>query len=145
MTTLVRFCAAILNPIDVRSESRCPEPVKHCPPIDPHPPWVGGTTAGRRRSGGCHRAGEHLPRVEKDLSQAPAAVGVVQQEEIQFAQPQMGLDESLIKVPGIFMQNRYDFVQDLRVSIRGFGGRHNEPAPARDIYAGFTQRNDFGT
>jgi iron complex outermembrane receptor protein len=62
-------------------------------------------------------------RVEKTLESVPAAVGVVQQEAIQFAQPQLGLDESLSKVPGIFMQNRYNFAQDLRVSIRGFGAR----------------------
>ncbi|MEJ2456418.1 MAG: TonB-dependent receptor [Candidatus Thiodiazotropha sp.] len=62
-------------------------------------------------------------RVEKTLDTVPAAVGVVQQEEIQFAQPQLGVDESLTKVPGIFMQNRYNFAQDLRISIRGFGAR----------------------
>jgi iron complex outermembrane receptor protein len=62
-------------------------------------------------------------RVEKSLQEIPAAVGIVQQEEIQFAQPQLGLDESLSKIPGIFMQNRYNFAQDLRVSIRGFGAR----------------------
>jgi iron complex outermembrane receptor protein len=62
-------------------------------------------------------------RVEKPLERVPAAVGIVQQEEIQFTQPQLGLDESLSKVPGIFMQNRYNFAQDLRVSIRGFGAR----------------------
>jgi iron complex outermembrane receptor protein len=62
-------------------------------------------------------------RVEKRLETVPAAVGIVQQEQIQFAQPQLGLDESLNKVPGIFMQNRYNFAQDLRVSIRGFGAR----------------------
>ncbi|MEW8505896.1 MAG: TonB-dependent receptor [Candidatus Thiodiazotropha sp.] len=62
-------------------------------------------------------------RVEKSLQAVPAAIGIVQQEEIQFAEPQLGLDESLSKVPGIFMQNRYNFAQDLRVSIRGFGAR----------------------
>jgi iron complex outermembrane receptor protein len=62
-------------------------------------------------------------RVEKSLEAVPAAVGVVQQEEIQYAEPQLGLDESLSKIPGIFMQNRYNFAQDLRVSIRGFGAR----------------------
>ncbi|MBT2989009.1 MAG: TonB-dependent receptor [Candidatus Thiodiazotropha sp. (ex Ctena orbiculata)] len=62
-------------------------------------------------------------RVEKTLETVPAAVGIVQQEEVQFAEPQLGLDESLSKVPGIFMQNRYNFAQDLRVSIRGFGAR----------------------
>ena len=33
------------------------------------------------------------------------------------------LDEALSRVPGVFMQNRYNFAQDLRVSIRGFGAR----------------------
>jgi iron complex outermembrane recepter protein len=62
-------------------------------------------------------------RVKQDLSKVPAAVSVVQQEEIQYAQQQIGIDESLIKVPGVFMQNRYNFAQDLRISIRGFGAR----------------------
>ncbi|MEJ2592928.1 MAG: TonB-dependent receptor [Candidatus Thiodiazotropha sp.] len=62
-------------------------------------------------------------RVEKDLSKVPAAVSVVDQEQVQYAQQQIGIDESLITVPGVFMQNRYNFAQDLRVSIRGFGAR----------------------
>ncbi|MES9943267.1 MAG: TonB-dependent receptor [Candidatus Thiodiazotropha sp. 6PLUC2] len=62
-------------------------------------------------------------RVEKPLENVPAAVGIVQQQAIQFAQPQLGLDESLTQIPGIFMQNRYNFAQDLRISIRGFGAR----------------------
>ncbi|MEW8628295.1 MAG: TonB-dependent receptor plug domain-containing protein, partial [Candidatus Thiodiazotropha sp.] len=62
-------------------------------------------------------------RVEKPLETVPAAVGIVQQQTIQFAEPQLGLDESLTQIPGIFMQNRYNFAQDLRVSIRGFGAR----------------------
>ena len=33
------------------------------------------------------------------------------------------MDEALSRVPGLFMQNRYNFAQDLRVSIRGFGAR----------------------
>jgi iron complex outermembrane receptor protein len=35
----------------------------------------------------------------------------------------LGLDEALARVPGVFMQNRYNFAQDLRISIRGFGAR----------------------
>ncbi|MBV2123182.1 MAG: TonB-dependent receptor [Candidatus Thiodiazotropha sp. (ex Ctena orbiculata)] len=62
-------------------------------------------------------------RVEKPLETVPATVGIVQQQTIQFAEPQLGLDESLTQIPGIFMQNRYNFAQDLRVSIRGFGAR----------------------
>ena len=39
------------------------------------------------------------------------------------ARQQLALDEALGRVPGLFMQNRYNFAQDLRVSIRGFGAR----------------------
>ncbi len=62
-------------------------------------------------------------RVEKPLVEIPAAVGVVEKEDIQLGRQQIGLDESLMKIPGLFMQNRYNFDQDLRISIRGFGAR----------------------
>ena len=62
-------------------------------------------------------------RVNKSAEKIPASVGSVDEEDIQFATQQIGLDESLIKMPGVFMQNRYNFAQDLRVSIRGFGAR----------------------
>ncbi len=62
-------------------------------------------------------------RVEKDIDEIPAAVSTVGQDEIQLGNEQLGLDESLGGVPGLFMQNRYNFAQDLRASIRGFGAR----------------------
>ena len=37
----------------------------------------------------------------------------------------LGLDESLVVVPGVYVQNRYNLAQDLRISIRGFGTRAN--------------------
>jgi len=64
-------------------------------------------------------------RLETTLDQVPAAVSVVSKDEIQVARQQLGLDESLSRVPGLFMQNRFNFAQDLRVSIRGFGARAN--------------------
>jgi iron complex outermembrane receptor protein len=64
-------------------------------------------------------------RVEKRLNDVPAAVDVVGRDEVQFARQQIGLDESLVQMPGLFMQNRYNFAQDLRLSIRGFGARAN--------------------
>jgi len=51
------------------------------------------------------------------------SISVVSQEEIQLGRQQLALDEALASVPGLFMQNRYNFAQDLRVSIRGFGAR----------------------
>lgn len=62
-------------------------------------------------------------RVSEDLYRVPAAIGTVNQDDIQLGRQQLGLDESLNKIPGVFFQNRYNFAQDLRVSIRGFGAR----------------------
>ncbi len=62
-------------------------------------------------------------RVDKSLYEIPASVGYVGIDDIQFGTEQIGLDESLDKIPGIFSTNRYNFNQDLRISIRGFGSR----------------------
>ncbi|UCH41334.1 MAG: TonB-dependent receptor [Gammaproteobacteria bacterium] len=62
-------------------------------------------------------------RFEKNIDEIPAAVSTVGQDKIQLGKEQLGLDESLGGVPGLFMQNRYNFAQDLRASIRGFGAR----------------------
>ncbi len=64
-------------------------------------------------------------RMSRPLDRVPAAISVVSQNEIQLGRQQLGLDEALTRVPGLFMQNRYNFAQDLRVSIRGFGARSN--------------------
>ena len=48
-------------------------------------------------------------RMEKQPEDIPAAVGVVDKDRLQFATQQLGLDESLVSIPGIFMQNRYNF------------------------------------
>ena len=61
--------------------------------------------------------------IERTLERTPAAVSVIGEDDIQFARQQLALDEALGRVPGVFMQNRYNFAQDLRVSIRGFGAR----------------------
>ncbi len=62
-------------------------------------------------------------RVEKISDEIPAAISVIGQAEIQLGSEQLGLDESLGRVPGLFTLNRYNFAQDLRLSIRGFGAR----------------------
>ena len=62
-------------------------------------------------------------RVEESLYEVPASVGYANIDDIQFGTQQIGLDESLDKIPGIFSSNRYNYNQDLRISIRGFGSR----------------------
>ncbi|HUF72764.1 MAG TPA: TonB-dependent receptor [Gammaproteobacteria bacterium] len=63
------------------------------------------------------------PRVDTALDRVAGAISVVSQDEIQLGQQQLTLDESLARVPGVFMQNRHNFSQALRISIRGFGAR----------------------
>lgn len=64
-------------------------------------------------------------RAEKPLYKIPAAIGVVDKNDIGFGKQRIGLDESLVRIPGMFMQNRYNFAQSLKISIRGFGARAN--------------------
>lgn len=61
--------------------------------------------------------------IEQSLSNVAAAVSVVELEDIQLARQQLTLDESLSRVPGMFMQSSTNFSRDLRVSMRGFGAR----------------------
>lgn len=63
------------------------------------------------------------PRVETDLMRVPGAISLITEEDIQRGQQQLTLDESLVQVPGVFMQNRHNYSQALRISIRGFGAR----------------------
>ncbi len=64
-------------------------------------------------------------RLEQAARSVPAAISVVSGDKIQHARQQLALDEALSSVPGVFFQNRYNFAQDLRIAIRGFGARSN--------------------
>src|SRR5690606_813980 len=62
-------------------------------------------------------------RMQSSVRNVPRSVSLVGQERIQNATQQLALDEALAGVPGLYMQNRYNFSQDLRISLRGFGAR----------------------
>tara|TARA_R110002096_G_scaffold161007_3_gene327360 strand:- start:8182 stop:10257 length:2076 start_codon:yes stop_codon:yes gene_type:complete len=62
-------------------------------------------------------------RLERAARSVPAAISIVSGDEIQQARQQLALDEALVRVPGVYFQNRYNFAQDLRIAIRGFGAR----------------------
>lgn len=62
-------------------------------------------------------------RVETTVRDLARSVSVVDKERIQNGTQQLALDEALAGVPGLYMQNRYNFAQDLRVALRGFGAR----------------------
>lgn len=62
-------------------------------------------------------------RLPEPLADVPAAVSVIGRDDIHAGRPMVGLDETLERVPGVFVQNNRNFAQDLRVQIRGFGTR----------------------
>ncbi|KAB2928464.1 MAG: TonB-dependent receptor [Dechloromonas sp.] len=62
-------------------------------------------------------------RVEHSSFDLPAAVDVVDADTIGAAQARVNVSEALAGVPGINVQNRQNYAQDLQISSRGFGAR----------------------
>ena len=55
--------------------------------------------------------------------EVPASIDRVEAGDIRFARPMINLSESLGRVPGIVVQNRQNYAQDLQITSRGFGAR----------------------
>lgn len=53
----------------------------------------------------------------------PASIDVVDASQIGAAQPRVNASEALAAVPGLVVQNRQNYAQDLQISSRGFGAR----------------------
>lgn len=64
-----------------------------------------------------------VTRTDAPLLEVPYGVSVVAREELRRGRATAGLDEALVTVPGILVQNRYNYALDQRVVIRGFGAR----------------------
>ena len=64
-----------------------------------------------------------VTRAALPLNKIPQSVQAVDRAQISRARPTWGLDEALASVPGVYASNRYNFSQDQRISIRGFGAR----------------------
>ena len=64
-----------------------------------------------------------VTRAELPLTKVPLSIHSLDRAQISRARPTWGLDEALANVPGVFVANRYNFSQDQRISIRGFGAR----------------------
>ncbi|MDE2305204.1 MAG: TonB-dependent receptor [Gammaproteobacteria bacterium] len=62
-------------------------------------------------------------RMAQSSFDLPVAIDRIDRAQIQDGQPRVNLSESLIAVPGISVQNRQNYAQDLQISIRGFGAR----------------------
>jgi len=62
-------------------------------------------------------------RVERESLDLPLSIDTVNARTIHEARPQVNLSETLNAVPGIVVQNRQNYAQDLQISSRGFGAR----------------------
>ena len=62
-------------------------------------------------------------RIEERAFDLPVAIDSVGATRIQQDQLQINLSESLSRVPGLVVQNRWNYAQDLQISSRGFGAR----------------------
>ncbi len=62
-------------------------------------------------------------RVARPSLDVPASVDRLTSEELRFARPGVNLSESTARIPGLVVQNRQNYAQDLQISSRGFGTR----------------------
>ena len=62
-------------------------------------------------------------RIEHSSFDLPAAIDVVDAARIRDGQLRVNASESLNAVPGLLVQNRQNYAQDLQISSRGFGAR----------------------
>ncbi len=62
-------------------------------------------------------------RIEHSSFDLPAAVDVVSAAQITEGQARVNASEALVAVPGLVVQNRQNYAQDLQISSRGFGAR----------------------
>ena len=64
-----------------------------------------------------------VTRTREEINRLPYAVGVLGAAEIRRFDATISLAESLVQIPGLFANNRYNFALGDRISIRGFGAR----------------------
>ena len=64
-----------------------------------------------------------VTRTAQPLARAPFAVGVATRDEIQRGKPGLALDEALALIPGVQVDNRFNYALGERISVRGIGAR----------------------
>lgn len=73
-------------------------------------------------------------RIEERAFDLPVAIDSIGAARIQQGQLQINLSESLSRVPGLVVQNRWNYAQDLQISSRGFGARASFGARGIRLY-----------
>jgi iron complex outermembrane receptor protein len=74
-------------------------------------------------------------RVPQASSDLPMSIDLVGQQQIREGQLQVNLSEPLSAVPGVNVQTRQNYAQDLQISVRGFGARSSFGVRGVRLYA----------
>lgn len=69
------------------------------------------------------------------LVDAPYAISVIDADTLREAGPLINLSEAMARVPGLVVNNRHNYAQDLQISARGFGARAGFGVRGLRIYA----------
>jgi iron complex outermembrane receptor protein len=73
--------------------------------------------------------------VQRLAADAPYAISVIDAQALQNAGPMINLSEALVQVPGLVVNNRSNYAQDLQISARGFGARAGFGVRGLRLYA----------
>ena len=73
--------------------------------------------------------------VERAAEDAPYAITVVDQDSLRQAGPMINLSEALVQVPGLVVNDRSNYAQDLQLSSRGYGARATFGVRGLRLYA----------
>jgi iron complex outermembrane receptor protein len=76
-----------------------------------------------RKTGTLPEVTVSATRIEEESFDLPVAIDRVDRDVIREDKLQVNLSESLNRVPGVVVQNRQNYAQDLQISSRGFGSR----------------------
>lgn len=74
-------------------------------------------------------------RSERKSFDVPVSIDSVGAQALREGQPKVNLSEALGRVPGLVIQNRGNYAQDLQLSIRGFGARSTFGIRGVKLYA----------
>ncbi len=81
------------------------------------------TESGQGESSGTPSVVVTATRSERNSFDLPVSIDRIDADAIREGKPMINLSESLSRVPGVVVQNRQNYSQDLQISSRGFGAR----------------------
>src|SRR2546422_5908662 len=81
------------------------------------------TESGQGESSGTPSIVVTATRSERNSFDLPVSIDRIDADAIREGKPMINLSETLSRVPGVVVQNRQNYSQDLQISSRGFGAR----------------------